>query len=67
MAERQWERVKAGDVQVGDEVARTRNSDYPPLKVKEIRRGARAVRLIGEGGGNVIRPRLDANLWKVVA
>lgn len=61
-------RVLAGDVQVGDVIARTRTETF--YRVTDVRRGEVSVWLTldngpGEFGGR-IRPRATARLWRVL-
>jgi hypothetical protein len=58
-----WERITAGDVQVGDRISRSRNE--PAQLVSGIRPGASAVYLVLPNGHR-IRPRLTAKLWRQV-
>lgn len=60
---RQYERVAAGDIQVGDRVARARTHTF--VKVAAINRGVTAVRLLDEHGATIARPRKTAQLWRI--
>lgn len=59
----QYERVAAGDIQVGDRVARART--HPFVRVAAVRHGSSAVRLLGEHGATIARPQKTAPWWRV--
>jgi hypothetical protein len=60
---RQYERVDAGDIQVGDHVARARTHTF--VKVAAINRGNTAVRLLNEHGATIARPLKTAAWWRI--
>jgi hypothetical protein len=57
-------RVTAGDIRVGDRVARSRGMRF--LKVMELKRQVVTVRLLFEDG-SMDWPRLDACWWREIA
>jgi hypothetical protein len=59
----QYERVAAGDIQVGDRVARARTSPFVTVAV--IRHGSTAVRLLNEHGATIARPQKTASWWRI--
>jgi hypothetical protein len=59
----EYERVEAGQIQVGDRVARTRT--HPFVTVAAIRHGRTAVRLLNEHGATIARPQKTASWWRI--
>ncbi len=59
----QYEHIDAGDIQVGDRVARART--HPFVKVAAIRHGSTAVRLLNEHGATIARPQKTASWWRI--
>ncbi|MGA2166267.1 MAG: hypothetical protein ABSH36_17625, partial [Solirubrobacteraceae bacterium] len=60
----QYERVEAGQIQVGDRVARART--HPFVTVAAIRHGRTAVRLLNEHHATIARPQKTASRWRIV-
>jgi hypothetical protein len=59
---RTYERIEAGQIQVGDRVARARNHQF--FRVVGVSAGEKAVRLLCHDGGSV-RPRKSALWWRI--
>ncbi len=59
----EYERVEAGQIQVGDRVARTRT--HPFVTVATIRHGRTAVKLLDEHHATIARPQKTASWWRI--
>lgn len=57
-----WERLRADEIEVGDEIARAKTHDVQT--VAEIGGGPVSVRFVNAAGQTIMRPRRTAWLWR---